>query len=209
MSNNNLDKSLIEVRKAYRILFDYQTRILDLISYISSKTHFTYNGGYSKFSNSGPNNGRGKLDLWAWDWLNFYFYEFYFGKLKDRNNNEYTFSIFHLADDGFYQAQNKIGNRNKTDVKDFLNEYDSNSKLIFVLGKNTWDDSWGQNWNSVEFTLKDSEVKIDEEKFNGIVFKSYNLNKFDCEENVSQILLDFKSFCENNNMSFHINSKIL
>ena len=71
MENNNLNQSLIEVRKAYRILFDYQSRILDLISYIAGKTQFNYNGGYSKFSNSGPRDGKGKLNFWAWDWLNF------------------------------------------------------------------------------------------------------------------------------------------
>lgn len=87
MKNNELDKSLVEVRKAYRILFDYQTRILDLVKYIGQKTQFSYSGGYSKFSNSGPNNGRGSLDLWAWDWLNFYFYEFNFGSLDIKNDN--------------------------------------------------------------------------------------------------------------------------
>ena len=50
MQNNNLEQSLVEVRKSYRILFDYQSRILDLISYISGKTEFNYAGGYSKFS---------------------------------------------------------------------------------------------------------------------------------------------------------------
>lgn len=208
MKNKNLDKSLVEVRKAYRILFDYQTRILDLISYISSKTHFSYNGGYSKFSNSGPNNGRGKLDLWAWDWLNFYFYEFNFGSLKNQNA-DYTFAIFHLADDGFFSSQNQHENRKKTEIDDFTDEHDSSSKLIFVLGKNTWNDNWGKNWNSMEFTLKEFDVKIDENLEKGILFKSYNINKLDCEENVFQILLDFKNFCKSNNMSFNITDKIL
>lgn len=208
MKNNELDKSLVEVRKAYRILFDYQTRILDLVKYIGQKTQFSYSGGYSKFSNSGPNNGRGSLDLWAWDWLNFYFYEFNFGSLDIKNDN-YTFSIFHLADDGFYQKTKSSGKFIRTEVKEFLNEEESNSKLIFVLGKNTWDDNWGHNWNSLEFTLNESDVKKDVEKGSSILFKSYNINEFDCEENVFKILLDFKIFCAKNEMHFDIIQKII
>ena len=32
-----IKESLIEVRKAYRLIFDFQSRILDLISYIKEK----------------------------------------------------------------------------------------------------------------------------------------------------------------------------
>lgn len=205
MENNNLNQSLIEVRKAYRILFDYQSRILDLISYISGKTQFNYGGGLSKFSNSGPRDGKGKLDFWAWDWLNFYYYEFHFNKIEI-GKDEYIFSIFHLADDGFFDAHNKKGNCNKIDLNDFTNEEESNSKLIFVLGKNKWND-WGYNWNTPEFTINETGKLVDNDN-SLMIFKSYNLNRFDSEEKVLDILNDFKFYCESNNMKFEINHKV-
>ncbi|MBW1619534.1 MULTISPECIES: hypothetical protein [Empedobacter] len=205
MENNNLNQSLIEVRKAYRILFDYQSRILDLISYISGKTQFNYNGGYSKFSNTGPRDGKGKLNFWAWDWLNFYYYEFHFNRIEI-GKDEYIFSIFHLADDGFFDAHNKKGNCNKIDLNDFTDEEESRSKLIFVLGKNKWYD-WGFNWNSTKFTLSESDFIKDNEN-QAILFKSYNLNRFDTEENTINVIEDFKKFCEGNEMVFNINLKL-
>lgn len=205
MENNNLNQSLIEVRKAYRILFDYQSRILDLISYISGKTQFSYNGGYTKFSNSGPREGKGRLNLWAWDWLNFYFYEFHFGRIKIEND-DYIFSIFHLADDGFFDAHNKNGNCNKLDLNDFTSEEESNTKLIFVLGKNKWND-WGYNWNTPEFTINETGKLADNDN-SFMIFKSYNLNRFDSEEKVLDVLNNFKFYCESNNMKFEINHKV-
>ena len=74
----NIKDTLQEARKAYRFLYDYQKRILDLVSYIGGKYGFRYRGGYSKFSNSSPRDGKGNLGNWAWDWLNLYFYEFNF-----------------------------------------------------------------------------------------------------------------------------------
>ena len=78
MQVNDIDKITLEARKAYRFLFEYQAHILDLMKFIQSSYGLKYIGGYSMFSNSTPQRGKGNLDNWSWDWLNMYFYQFAF-----------------------------------------------------------------------------------------------------------------------------------
>ncbi|MDC7218749.1 MAG: hypothetical protein PQJ59_02350 [Spirochaetales bacterium] len=71
IDQKELNKALLEVRKAYRIIYEYQKRVLDLVKYISKSLGYQYAGGWSKFSSPSPKNGKGSLDNWAWDWLRF------------------------------------------------------------------------------------------------------------------------------------------
>jgi hypothetical protein len=48
------------------------------MKYIGKKFNIPYAGGYSKFSDSSPKDGKGSLGSCAWDRLNLYFYEFHF-----------------------------------------------------------------------------------------------------------------------------------
>jgi hypothetical protein len=99
--NNDI---LLEIRKSYCLLFQYQARILDLIGFIGDSFECKYEGGYPRFSNSAPNKGKGRLDNWAWDWLNMYYYEFNF----TRKSAKITFSVFLLNDTGFYETKEKF-----------------------------------------------------------------------------------------------------
>ena len=85
-----VESAFTEVRKAYRLLADYQRKVLDLVDFIGSSFGRTYSGGYPKYGNPSPRNGRGSLDYWSWDWLNLYFYEFHFGTEKIDNCLLYT-----------------------------------------------------------------------------------------------------------------------
>jgi hypothetical protein len=201
MQNNN-ENTLLEVRKAYRLLFDYQARVLDLISFISGSFGFDYNGGYPKFSNSGPNNGRGNLGLWAWDWLNMYYYEFNF-QPKVVDKDKLYFSIFILNDTGFFQA-NKKSKIAKTAVDAFDSPENSGTKLIFAVGKNTWN-GWGANWDNEEFILQNEGHKgLDDKK---MVFKSYPLSKFFNEDDTIIMLKDFENYCDKFNITFKYQEK--
>jgi len=105
---NELKNSLIEVRKAYRLLYDYQKKVLDLVQFIGTEFGRSYKGGYSKYSNVTPRNGKGHLSNWGWDWLNMYYYEFNF----HNEENKDFFSVVLISDTGYYEAKDEDENFN-------------------------------------------------------------------------------------------------
>lgn len=201
---NELKNSLVEVRKAYRLLYDYQKKVLDLINFIGSEFGRNYNGGYSKFCNSSPKNGKGNLGNWAWDWLNMYYYEFNF---HDKNNKSY-FSVLLLSDTGFYEAKEQDINLNdKLDLEKYKNAETSSTKLYFVLGENMWDcEGFLKNgcWEDPNFLLQESGVTEKDDKSGKMIFKSYNLDRFSSQENAILNLEDFSNFCQKNNLDFKL-----
>ena len=188
---------LTEVRKAYRLLFDYQTKLLALVKYIGGKYGYNYNGGYPKFSNNQPRQGRGNLDDWAWDWLNLYFHEFNFGSKKIDNNTKIYFSVFILNDDGYFQAcQKEQRNVGRVSPNKFEKPENSNSKLIFVVGLNSWSGKAyfaENNWFNQRFTLE--EKGIHEDESGKMFYKTYPLENFFEENNAIVQLADFEREC--------------
>jgi dihydrofolate reductase len=194
----NPNNTLQEVRKAYRLLFEYQTRVLDLIGFIGGSFNYDYNGGYSKFSNGSPNNGKGNLNLLAWDWLSMYFYQFNFVE-----KNKITFAVFLVNDTGYFQVR-KENKMHRTNVSAFDSVENSKTKLIFVVGKNTWD-SWGKKWDDDNFILDKEGQKISDDKI--MLFKSYLLDDFFDEENAIKNLKDFENYCKSYDVNFKYNEK--
>ena len=189
---------LTEVRKAYRLLFDYQTKLLALVKYIGGKYGYNYNGGYPKFSNNQPRQGRGNLDDWAWDWLNLYFHEFHFGSKKIDVNTKMYFSLFILNDDGYFLAcQKEQQNVGRVNPNKFEKPESSNSKLIFVVGLNCWTGKAyfaDINWCNQRFTIEEKGIHEDE---NGKMFyKTYPLENFFEENNAIVQLADFERECQ-------------
>lgn len=188
---------LTEVRKAYRLLFDYQTKLLALVKYIGGKYGYNYNGGYPKFSNNQPRQGSGNLDDWAWDWLNLYFHEFHFGSKKIDHNTKMYFSLFILNDDGYFLAcQKEQQNVGRVNPNKFEKPENSNSKLIFVVGLNCWTGKAyfaDINWCNQRFTIEEKGIHEDE---NGKMFyKTYPLENFFEENNAIVQLSDFEREC--------------
>lgn len=205
----DIEKTLLEARKAYRFLYEYQRRILDLADFISKKYDYTYQGGYSKFSHVTPRDGKGNLKSWAWDWLNMYYYEFHFDTKKVSDDDIY-FSIFVINDTGFFQAKEKNGKADKKYTNTFENVEFSESKLVFVAGKNQWTngkDVAKNNWSANEFVLE--ETGIYKENDNQLMlFKSYSLEKFTDEESTLRCIEDFQKYCKQNGIEFEIREKV-
>ena len=139
MNNKNtssqIETILVDVRKAYRLLYTYQRRVMDIIQFIGDLTSRRYQGGWSKFSNSSPKDGKGGVDLsfWAWDYLNMYCYEFHFADLVI-GQNSVGLSVWLVSDSGFYDSE--IGDQ--PNIESFSSVENSATKLLFVIGKNTW-----------------------------------------------------------------------
>jgi hypothetical protein len=204
-TDNTIQQTLLDVRKSYRFLYQYQKRILDLISFIGGKYNRQYSGGWPKFSNPAPRNGGGSLDCWAWDWLNMYFYEFNFRWEKQENDIIY-FSVFLVNDTGYFHANNENNSIKGTNISKFTDVEKSESKLIFVVGKNLWD-GWGYNWDEPGFILEKEGEKI---KDNGImIFKHYDLENFETEDKANDCLKDFESYCWGKGVEFKVIEKSL
>lgn len=205
----DIKETLLEARKAYRFLYEYQRRILDLADFIGKKYDYTYQGGYSKFSNVTPRDGKGHLNNWAWDWLNMYYYEFHFNTRKV-GNDEIHFSIFVLNDTGFFQAKEEKEKADEKYTNTFEDVESSESKLIFVVGKNLWASANSftkNNWSTTEFVLEETGIyQEDESKL--MLFKSYSLEKFYDEESTLGCIKDFQNYCKQYEVQLDIKEKV-
>lgn len=193
-SQKDLEAIFIDVRKAYRLIYVYQRMVLDIIKFIGDLTMRRYEGGWSKFSNSSPKDGKGSLDLWAWDWLNMYCYEFYLGE-KHVGENCIGFSIWLVSDTGYYDTENI----DKRDVHSFKEISRSETKLVFVVGKNTWH----SNYEDTEDMLRGNSfdyVKHDDNN-RTLIAKSYKLSQFSNADNTREIIKEFAAFCNANAIS--------
>lgn len=205
---SNIVKALSEVRKAYRLLFDYQSRILDLMSFIERKIQFNFQSGWPLYSEASPKPGKIYLDQWSWDWLNMYYYQFYFGEKKTNENTIY-FGIVHMADSGFFE--NKNNHDEKINLKKYKKVEESKSKLIFVIGYNMWG-NWGNisgnNWNHNDFT-NSSQGHSKNDNGGQMIFKSYDLERFISEDSSINTLNDFVMYCEEYNIPFSIENRTI
>ena len=191
---SQLDNALCDVRKAFRLLYSYQLRVLDLVKFISNNLEYDYKGGNSIFSNPCPRNGKGNLNLWAWDWLNMYYYEFFFG-YKTIAGHNITFSIFIQSDTGYFDTEDN----SRISVEKFTLVENSKTRLILVAGKD--------GWNVDKFHLKLKELTSTNTNFyeslteGGIIIgKAYNLSEFLNEESTRSKIEDFVFFCKEKNI---------
>lgn len=200
---NQLNNTLIDVRNAYRLLFEYQDRIRNLVLFIGGHLDFDFSEGHSLFSNTIGKGSKAKLNSWSWDWLPMYFYQFKFAK-----KNDLTFSIFILTDSGYFDA-NSVNEQssNKTKPDTFVTAANSKSKLFFVIGKDMWRaDLQNANWHDILF----QENKIFQNDKNGkLLVKEFNLDQF-LEENLAiSTLKDFQMFCNQNGIELKLKQREL
>lgn len=193
-NKEDIKDTLVEVRKAYRLLYFYQRGVLDLVKFIGCiKLDFKYKGGYPIFSNPAPKRGCGKLGNWSWDWLNFYFYEFNF-----ENQDKIKLSIFILSDTGFFDI--KKSEKDKCNIDNFEDVKTSKTKLIFAIGE--WKNN---NWKETFIEKEEGEYDKEGKK---IFYKHYNLEDFLDEDGAREKLEDFVGFCKKKGISLELKDKI-
>lgn len=204
---NELKNSLIEVRKAYRLLYDFQKKVIDLVKFIGSEFGRSYSGGHVKYSDVCPRNGKGNLDNWAWDWLNMYYYEFSFHNFEIK---EY-FSVVLISDTGYYEVHEHDPNLNKLEVTKYQNVENSKTKLALVYGDRIWEcDGFLKNncWQDPEFILKYQGVFDKDNNSGKMLFKSYDLEDFKNKEAAINVLRDFSNFCLTNGIILNLTRDI-
>lgn len=181
---------LTDVRKAYRLLFLFQRRIQDLIQYIGTGYSFSFESGWSKFSQH-PKKGKGvRLNQWAWDWLPYYLYEFYMGH-RTINGIQAHFAIVLQSDTGFFD----LDNIDRLDLDAFQSAEESETRLIFIAAKGKYEDPITQLLHDnleKERTEWQRKTEKGTPAWLGI---AYSLNDFLTIEATDQILNDFDQRC--------------
>jgi len=114
LTNKEVDAALTDVRKAYRLLYQYQKRVLDVVYYIREKYNMPEFVGAKRFSDPIGKTRRCKeeyetvdlkifRDMWAWDFLYSYEFEYYLG-CRNTTNRQISISVLQISDSGFYES---------------------------------------------------------------------------------------------------------
>ncbi len=191
-SIEQIEAAFLDVRKAYRLLYTYQQRVMDIIKFIGQLTSRQYNGGWSKFSNSSPKDGKGNLDMWAWDWLNMYCYEFFFGDAII-NGNKIGLSVWLVSDTGFYDTEA----REALNLDSFSAVENATTKFVIFAGKNAWYKESDDFWNNFK---KDAPEYIEKNDDGILLAKSFSLSSFINEAASRKCLHQFAAFCAANSI---------
>jgi hypothetical protein len=192
-SQSQLEDVFVDVRKAYRLLYLYQRRVLDTIEHISSILNDRGITGYSVFSNTAKDGKSVDFEYWAWDWLPMFCYEYKFDT-KVVNGDKYDFAVAVYADNGYEDA---LSNVTQTDVEQFVPVEQSQTNLHFYVGKNMWkEEAFDAVWSSEhsgEYSYEQGDRKF--------LSLRYPLSKLKSEEEIVACLKEFRQFCHNNGMT--------
>ncbi len=144
-TKEDIKQMMIDVRKAHRLIYQFQDRMLQLMKLIANTYDLSNPAGRKRFSNPVSIMRRGSdypeanlkvYDKWAWDMLYTYEFEYYFGK-SIRNNIAGCLSIFQIADNGYYLADGCFREQKQTDdhisKKEIKNYWPSEQSASYLL----------------------------------------------------------------------------
>lgn len=197
------NNALCDVRKAHRLIYSYQQRMLDLAYFIKSKLDFPLFQAEKRFSKGIYKKRNGYLsifnDMWAWDFLYSYLFEYYLGEIESDNDDSCMLSIIQYSDTGYFEKEEN----SKTDIKSFGKEEESGSKLMFILEVKPKEKDW--IWNIEELvnnreyaSFKHTGSVLKSEEGNIQVLYSCPLDCFLNEKMTLKVLQEFIDYCDKN-----------
>lgn len=185
---------LLDVRKAYRLLYLYQDRMLNTVRFIGGQLGSVYQGGYPWFSSNTPREGKGNLESWAWDWLNMYFYEFHFGDRQVDGQN-ISFAVVLQSDTGSAE----VPATSRIDLKGFMPVETSQSRLRLIAGRNAWVHDAGESFDVTNSAVYTDLFRYEKADGSGVLLaKGYPLASFLNEAATMGVLTDFVGLCQQN-----------
>ena len=209
-TTENLSKALQDVRRAHRILYAYQRRMLDLVHFIQSKLDMPVKDlcGIKHFSKPiyGRSKGHSRLNIWhtmwAWDYLYSYLFEYYLGEKEagDKLHN-YKLSLIQYSDTGYFDQDGQKRGR----ISEFGSEEESSSKLLFFLEYKPKDSEWEwKDGSYMEGIVLNKEVgrKEHTKEFRDTsadgkqILCSFPLERFINMEATLEVLSEFRSYCQ-------------
>jgi hypothetical protein len=170
----------LNVRKAYRLLHDYQCMVLDAIRYIADQIEIEERGGLSRFAGDAKQSSR-LLSQPSWDWLPMMAYEFHFANNLG-NSVWLSLSFLIFSDTGFIEGVSK----ENSDLAAYKETDKSSTKFAFILYK------------SYRLPLSFIEDKLQIKHFittggalpDGLAGKCYDLSSIACESDADNIVTD-------------------
>ena len=201
--NKELDNAFTDVRNAFRLLARYQSRVLDIVDYIREQTPYTGMWGLRRYCNvistrkNCPVENYANLnvyrDMWGWDFLYNYLFEYYFGE-KKFGRKTIEMSVIQVSDDGYYRSM--ANNPSRTDISTFLPSDESGSYFVFTAGWKAWlcDDTENDSNRFLHKFLagyKDLCVFIDKDKKHWAITKRYPMQRFSSQNEADKVLADF------------------
>ncbi len=193
-----LQKAFCEIRKAHRLIYEYQRRMIDLTWFIKNKLGFNRYKGYKRFS-SPVNRQEISNNNWAWDWIDSYAFEYWIGN-HDFKNYKCGLSLIQVTDTGFYDSTDD--KRRKTNLNTFKSVDDSDSKLLFYLFAypKTEKENWNPDFIIDNYATKNEITVKDDENREGCFYVVYpvSLSQFVDEESTMTFLRDFVKYCNDN-----------
>jgi hypothetical protein len=177
---DDFSDALINVRSAFRLLYHFGDRILNLMKYIEKCLNIPCVSDKAYYDLPLKNKNNLTKRNWAWHWFPFLFYEFHFSK------DDTQLSVFLQSDTGAWET------KNWSDVDLFQDVKESNTRLIFAISKlGDWDailsDEKFKEFNKDEFTIGINENKP-------IYCKAFDLEKFKDEETTKRTLVEYIGF---------------
>lgn len=193
-----LQDAFCEVRKAHRLIYEYQRRMQDLTWFIKNKLGFPEYSGWKFFSNTISHKHIIEHDLWAWDWIYTYVFDYFLGYKTLNDELTMGLGVIQITDTGYFKAKKEKTNISETDLFLFSPEKESDSVLMFYLLKG---EEPGKYWK---------EEKMIEEYATALGFNKQEtdqhthciytvpLYRFENEEATMQILREFVQCCNEN-----------
>ncbi|MEN9612511.1 MAG: hypothetical protein RLZZ628_3325 [Bacteroidota bacterium] len=200
IEKKELEDIFLDVRKAYRLLFLYQQRVLSSIKYIKQKLKLNKPSG-SAYASFPIRQGKGELDNWAWDWLAMYHYEFYFGAVQNTSTH---LAIWIISDSGLFEKHN-ISNGfdgRVLEIKNYAAPEESDTLVVFYassdktkLRYNQVSDFKTKNFRKNSVYVPYLQTNSAGEKF---LSMSFPMSEFIDEEGILKIVKTFVEKCKEN-----------
>ena len=204
-TTDNLSKALLDVRRAHRILYAYQRRMSNLAYFIKCKLKMPKFRGFKHFSRPiSKNSGYLTIwhDMWAWDYLYSYLFEYYLGEKEagDKLHN-YKLSLIQYSDTGYFDQDGQKRGR----ISEFGSEGESSSKLLFFLEYKSKDSEWEwKDGSYMEEIVLDKKVgskkHTKEVRYTSAdgkqILCSFPLERFINMEATLEVLREFRSYCK-------------
>ena len=196
----SIKDALCDVRKAHRIIYAYQKRMMGIVRFIGKKLDFPVCVGYKWFSNEASK--KISSSTWAWDFIYSYLFEYYLGVKKSPDGAmDYALSVVQYSDTGFFDSLQST----RTNLNSFSTEEESGSKFLFIIEAKPQASPWWWDTkaiiNSKEFASCKHTSSIRHEGDSIIGLYSVPIELFMDEDSAISVLTDFCSFCHENKIA--------
>ncbi len=207
LSKDDLKSLMVDVRKAHRLIYMYQRCMLDLANRVGKKYKLGKPIGRKRFSSPikkmriSCGDTLSVSDIWAWDFLYSYVFEYTFNACK-RDKMYGHFSIFQVTDNGYFLSDGKqiedTGNKDahldKKEIERFWDAESSSSYIILAFDRPSSDKKklFGEVTEVMKLYGGDKDlIEKNHEDGNKLFAKRYATEEFFSEESIEANLNEF------------------